>query len=246
MKEFSVQHYTFRPLSNEIGMIPMLEKLSRMGYTGVELCCFGGFESLKMDAKELKDRMDDLGLKLVGNHFTREMFRGDHHAAFAYIAEAEGRYAIYNIWGSYDTLADVEDKAAYLNSLSTIAAREGITLLYHNHAHEFVQMDGRLIIDRLDEVLDPAIGFEHDVFFSRQQGCDVYEYLRTHGHRVRTVHLKQLGEGGENVDLPDGMIDMAEVIRSAPYATDYILEQSSFPVSILESLRRNAEYLKTL
>lgn len=77
MKEFSVQHYTFRPLSNEIGMIPMLEKLSRMGYTGVELCCFGGFESLKMDAKELKDRMDDLGLKLVGNHFIREMFRGD-------------------------------------------------------------------------------------------------------------------------------------------------------------------------
>ena len=221
MKEFSVQHYTFRPLSNEIGMIPMLEKLSRMGYTGVELCCFGGFESLKMDAKELKDRMDDLGLKLVGNHFTREMFRGDHHAAFVYIAEAGGRYAIYNIWGSYDTLADVEDKAAYLNSLSTIAAREGITLLYHNHAHEFVQVDGRLIIDRLDEVLDPAIGFEHDVFFSRQQGC-------------------------ENVDLPDGMIDMAEVIRSAPYATDYILEQSSFPVSILESLRRNAEYLKTL
>ena len=58
--------------------------------------------------------------------------------------------------------------------------------------------------------------------------------------------MKQLGEGGENVDLPDGMIDMAEVIRSAPYATDYILEQSSFPVSILESLRRNAEYLKTL
>ena len=246
MKEFSVQHYTFRPLSNEIGMIPMLEKLSRMGYTGVELCCFGGFESLKMDAKELKDRMDNLGLKLVGNHFTREMFRGDRHAAFAYIAEAGGRYAIYNIWGSYDTLADVEDKAAYLNSLSTIAAREGITLLYHNHAHVFVQMDGRLIIDRLDEVLDPAIGFEHDVFFSRQQGCDVYEYLRTHGHRVRTVHLKQLGEGGENVDLPDGIIDMAEVIRSAPYATDYILEQSSFPVSILESLRRNAEYLKTL
>ena len=246
MKDFSVQHYTFRPLSNEIGMIPMLEKLAGMGYTGVELCCFGGFESLKMSAKELKSHMDDLGLKLVGNHFTREMFQGDHAEAFAYIAEAGGRYAIYNIWGSYDTLADVEEKASYLNGLSAIAAKTGITLLYHNHAHEFADMDGKLVIDRLDEAFDPAIGFEHDVFFSRQQGCDVYEYLRTHGHRVRTVHLKQLGESGENVDLPDGVIDMAQVIRSAPYATDYILEQSSFPVSILESLKRNGDYLKTL
>lgn len=100
--------------------------------------------------------------------------------------------------------------------------------------------------DRLDEVLDPAIGFEHDVFFSRQQGCDVYAYLRTHGHRVRTVHLKQISERGGNVDLPDGIIDMAQVIRSAPYATDYILEQSSFPVSILDSVGKNAEYLKAL
>lgn len=246
MKEFSVQHYTFRPLSNEIGMVPMLEKLSGMGYIGVELCCFGGFESLKMSAKELKRHMGDLGLKLVGNHFTREMFQGDHQEAFNYIAEAGGKYAIYNIWGSYDTPADVEDKAAYLNGLSAIAAKEGITLLYHNHAAEFAEMDGKLVIDRLDEALDPAIGFEHDVFFARQQGYDVYEYLRTHGHRVRTVHLKQLEENGENVDLPDGVLDMAEVIRSAPCATDYILEQSSFPVSILESLRKNAEYLKLL
>lgn len=246
MKDFSVQHYTFRPLSNEIGMIPMLEKLSAMGYTGVELCCFGGFESLKMTAKELKGHMDDLGLKLVGNHFTREMFQGSHHEAFAYIAEAGGKYAIYNIWGAYDTQRDVEEKAEYLNGLAAIAAKEGITLLYHNHAAEFAYMDGKLIIDRLDEALDPSIGFEHDVFFARQQNCDVYEYLRTHAHRVRTVHLKQINEKGENVDLPDGILDMGEVLRSAPYATDYILEQSSFPVSILDSLRKNADYLKIL
>lgn len=246
MKEFSVQHYTFRPLSNEIGLIPMLEKLAGMGYTGVELCCFGGFESLQMDAKELKKHLDDLGLKLVGNHFTREMFQGSHEEAFDYIAQAGGHYAIYNIWGSYDTQADVEEKASYLNSLSAIAAKAGITLLYHNHAAEFASIDSKLIIDRLDEVLDPAVGFEHDVFFSRQQGCDVSEYLRSHGHRVKTVHLKQLSAAGENVDLPDGIIDMAEVIRCASYATDYILEQSSFPLSIMESLRKNAEYLKTL
>ena len=246
MKEISVQQYTFRPWSNRDGLWPVLREISDMGYNGLEMCCFGGFTPLEMSAKELKLRLDDLGIRMIGNHFTREMFTGSHEEAFAYIAEAGGSYAIYNIWGSYDSEDEVRRKADYLNSLAPVAKRAGITLLYHNHAAEFADMNGRLVIDRLAEELEPEIFFEHDVFFSRQQNCDVYAYLRSHADRVKTVHLKQIDAEGENVDLPDGIIDMAEVIRCADCATDYILEQASFPKSIPESLRRNAEFLKTL
>ncbi len=244
--KLSVQQYTFRPWSNQDGLFPVLERISAMGYTGLEMCCFGGFEPLGMDAKELKSRLADLGISMIGNHFTREMFQGSHEEAFAYIAEAGGRYAIYNIWGSYDSTDEVLRKADYLNGLAEIAQKEGITLLYHNHGAEFVSLEGKLIIDRLGEALDPRIFFEHDVFFAKQQGCDVYEYLRTHGERVKTVHLKQINEARENVDLPDGIIDMAEVIRCATNTTDFILEQASFKEGIPQSLQRNAEYLKRL
>jgi sugar phosphate isomerase/epimerase len=244
--KLSVQQYTFRPWSNQDGLFPVLERISAMGYTGLEMCCFGGFEPLGMDARELKSRLADLGISMIGNHFTREMFQGSHEEAFAYIAEAGGRYGIYNIWGSYDSTDEVLRKADYLNGLAEIAQKEGITLLYHNHGAEFVSLDGKLIIDRLGEALDPRIFFEHDVFFAKQQGCDVYEYLRTHGERVKTVHLKQINGAGENVDLPDGIIDMAEVIRCATNATDFILEQASFKEGIPQSLQRNAEYLKRL
>lgn len=246
MKEVSLQQYTFRPLSNQLGLWPVLEKISQMGYTGLEMCCFGGFKSLGLSPRELKNRLADLGMHMIGNHFTREMFQGSHEEAFAYIAEAGGKYAIYNIWGSYDTEDDVADKAAYLNSLAPMAEKAGITLLYHNHGAEFASMNGRLVIDRLAEALDPRIYLEHDVFFSKQQNCDVCEYLRTHADRVWTVHLKQINTSGENVDLPDGIIDMAEVIRCASKATDFILEQASFKTGILESLQRNAEVLKAL
>lgn len=246
MKEFSVQHYTFRPWSNRDGLLPVLEEVSKMGYTGLEMCCFGGFDPLHISAAELKSRLADLGMRMVGNHFTREMFSGSHSEAFDYIAEAGGKYAIYNIWGSYDTEYEVARKAEFLNSLAPIAQQAGITLLYHNHGAEFVDMNGSLVIDRLEEVLDPRIFFEHDVFFSRQQNCDVYEYLRSHADRVRTVHLKQISADGENVDLPDGILDMAEVVRCASKATDFILEQASFRNSIPDSLRRNAEFLKAL
>ena len=98
MKEFSVQQYTFRPLANEIGLFPMLEKLREIGYSGVELCYFGGFEALSMRPEEMESRMRDIDMKLVGNHFTRSMFHGDYAQAFDYLARAGGRYAIYNLW----------------------------------------------------------------------------------------------------------------------------------------------------
>lgn len=246
MKEFSVQHYTFRPLSNERGLFPVLEEVSKMGYTGLEMCCFGGFEPLGISAGELRSRLEDLGMHMVGNHFTRDLFHGSHERAFDYIAQAGGKYAIYNIWGSYDTQDDVMDKADYLNALSAMAQRTGITLLYHNHAAEFAEMNGQLIIDRLEAALDPAVYFETDVFFAKQQNCDIASYIRTHAHRIRTVHLKQINALGENVDLPDGIIDMAQVVGCATEATDFILEQAAFPIGISESLRRNADFLKAL
>lgn len=246
MKEFSVQQFSFRPWSNEAGLFPVLAEIAEMGYTGVEMCCFAGFESLGMSASELKRRMADLGLKMVGNHFTRAMFQGSHEEAFQYIAEAGGKYAIYNVWGDYNTEDDVAAAADYLNSLAVYAKAAGITLLYHNHAAEFATMNGKYVIDRLADALDPAVCLETDVFFAKQMNADVYGYLQSHADRIRTVHLKQIDAAGNNVDLPDGILDMAEVIRCAPGATDYILEQSSFAGTIRESLKRNADFLKTL
>ena len=246
MKEFSVQHYTFRPLANEIGLFPMLGKLREMGYTGVELCYFGGFEPLSMKPEELGSRMRDLGMKLVGNHFTRSMFQGEYEQAFEFIARAGGKYAVYNLWKEYKSADDVAEAAEFLNPLGELANQFGITLVYHNHAVEFEMIDNRLIIDWLAEHLNDNISFETDVFFARQHITDVCAYIRKNADRIKLVHLKQRNAQGENVDLPDGMISMPDVCDSARFATDFILEQSSFPDSIMDSLRRNAEYLKQL
>lgn len=246
MKKFAAQHFTFRPLANNEGLFPVLADVADMGYTDVEFCFFGGFEQLGMGAKEFGARMSDLGLGFIGNHFTRAMFSGSHDEAFAYIAEAGGKYAAYNIWGDYNTKDDISAAAEYLNGLAKIAHREGISLLYHNHAAEFAEMDGKLIIDRLFDELDGNVYLEADVFFINEVGVNVYDYLNTHSKRIRTVHLKQSDKRGANVDIPDGVIDMDKVIKLLPYATDYIVEQAAFEKGIRESLKRNAEFLKAL
>ncbi len=246
MKEFSVQHFTFRPLTYEMGLFPALAMLPEMGYTGVETCFFGGFETVGMSGKEFGVRLADLGLKMVGNHFTREMFKGSHDEAFAYIAEAGGKYAMYNCWNDYSKAEHPAEAADFLNSLVEPAKKAGITVVYHNHGAEFVEWDGKLILDRIVENLDPAVALELDVFFTHKQGVDACEYLKKRSDRIRLVHLKQMNAAGDNVDLPDGVIDMAKIVANAPNVTDFIVEQSQFAVSIVESLRRNAAFMKEL
>ena len=127
-----------------------------------------------------------------------------------------------------------------------MANQFGITLAYHNHAAEFVKINDRLVIDWLAEYLNDNICFETDVFFARQHITDVCAYIRENADRIKLVHMKQRDAQGENVDLQDGEISMPDVCVSARFATDFILEQSNFPDSIMDSLRKNAEYLKQL
>ena len=146
-----------------MGLMPILEKLPEMGYTGVETCFFGGFDGLNMSGKELGKRLGELGLKMVGNHFDRRSFHGSHEDAFNFIAEAGGRYAIYSLWGPYETQADIVAAGDYLRPLGRLAREYGIELIYHNHAPEFATLDGRLIIDRLLEQFDGNLFLETDV-----------------------------------------------------------------------------------
>ena len=247
MKEFSVQQYTFLPLTKTMGLMPVLEKLPAMGYTGVEFCFFGGFDELQTTGKEFGKRLNDLGLKLIGNHFGCKSFKGSFDEAFKFIAEAGGRYAVYNSWGAFESQADVVAAGEYLRPLGRRAREYGIELIYHNHYPEFETLDGRLIIDGLLEQFDGEVFLETDVYFARGHIDDVCGYIRRNAKDIRVVHLKQRAPDGSITDLPDGIIDMAAVRDSATFATDFILEQhDNFPVSIMDSLERNAAFLKAL
>lgn len=246
MKKIAVQHYTFRPLSNEIGFFPMLDKVAAMGYNGMESCFFGGFSEAGFTAKELRQKLANLGITYIGNHFTRALFDGPYQETFDFIAEAGGQYVIYNSWHPHHTMEDVTDTTDFLNSLVPYAKNSGLTLCYHNHSGEFVALDGKLIIDHMAEQFDPAICLETDVYFARQSIEDVAGYIRRAGDRIRLIHFKQMDAEGNNMDLEGGVIDMKEIKDAAVYAEHFILEQTTFPGPIEESLQRNADYIKTL
>ena len=58
--------------------------------------------------------------------------------------------------------------------------------------------------------------------------------------------MKQSDANIENVDLPDGILDMKDIIESAKYAKHFVVEQEAYKIGAYESCKADIDYLKGL
>lgn len=134
---------------------------------------------------------------------------------------------------------------AYMNALEAMAARfadYGITLCVHNHADEFMMVDGKWLISWAME-LAPHLQMELDVKNAFVCGVDPCDLLDRFSGRVPLIHVQDLqvypsGEGKNawmkpeyrGVPAGQGNINWSKISASAKYAgAQYlIIEQSLF------------------
>src|SRR5699024_2283779 len=91
-------------------------------------------------------------------------------------------------WQSAD---DIADTARRLNEAAVIAAEHGITVGYHNHAHEIEStIDGVTALEHFASLLDPAVVLEVDTYWVAVGGADPVELLGRLGDRVVAIHVK--------------------------------------------------------
>ena len=76
----------------------------------------------------------------------------------------------------------------------------GLTLLYHNHDFEFVQISGQYALDFLyDAVPADLLKTELDVCWVKYAGEDPAAYIRKYAGRCPVIHLKDyVGRKGES------------------------------------------------
>lgn len=125
-------------------------------------------------------------------------------------------------WG---TREDVEAVAAELAAAAAVAARHGVRVGYHNHAHELQSdIDGtsafEVLAQRLADVA-PEVVLEVDTYWVAVGGHDPVELLRRLGDQVVALHLKDgpaTADVLDQVALGQGSIPVADVVAAAPSA----------------------------
>ena len=157
------------------------------------------------------------------------------------------------------TLADWQYNAEQFNQIGGRLAAAGISFGYHNHTREFVPVEGKLPYMELLRLTDPKkVTMELDCGWAKVAGADPVQLMREHPHRFSMLHLKDFQLSGRPdperrestvTELGRGTIDyrpiFAEAARSQ-HLQHMFVEQEAFDMPWQESLKVDAEYLRTL
>jgi sugar phosphate isomerase/epimerase len=189
MKKFNVgiQLYGVRNAMAE-DFYGTLKAVKDMGYDYVE---FAGYHG--KTAEEIKNALDELGLKCVSVHQGLDFYNEDPDAAAEFLKTFGVKYSVIP-WYGKELLAGTDgwDKTVErFNAVADTLVKHGMMLGYHNHDFEFEKHDGKYLHDYIFEAVSPEKIFpEFDTCWVHYAGIKPEEKLREFAGRVPVVHLK--------------------------------------------------------
>ena len=236
-----IQLYTVRePLSKDFE--GTLHQLAEMGIRGVELAFFYG--GLEPDA--LAKLMKKLKMETCGIYESFDALCNPGDKVYEY-ARALGCTYLTSGLGLQAFKDDFAGCVATFKKACTVAGAKGMTVCYHAHTHEFEQINGEYILDKiLAEV--PEMAFEADTAWIQCGGVDPAGYIKKHLNRIPLVHFKDVKADQTITELGAGVVDfpaVMQVIRGSN--TGWInYEQDSTTLTPLESTKISMDYLKKI
>lgn len=219
-----------------------LRKVAAMGYDGVELAGFHGWEVAK-----LKTLLDELGLRvvasLIGLNELVHSFDDHRKLGCDYIVVPYIQPQVFQRKEQVDRLI------GQLSDAAAACKEANIKLGYHNHDFEITnQYNGKPalfeIFERLgkDELL-----VEFDVYWLRKGGLNNTDTLQRYSGRMPTIHLKDMTEDGRFAPVGQGVMDFGAICRAAEAANVewFVVEQDDhFELPPLESVEKSINYLR--
>ncbi|RDI72347.1 sugar phosphate isomerase/epimerase family protein [Halopelagius longus] len=234
----AVQLYTLRSL--DAPLPEMVRRVAEAGFDGVEFAGIGGDESAVADA------LSDTGLAAPSAHVGIDALESDSRG----VAETYDALGVDSLVVPYldpDHFADedaAEDTADRLGALAGTVPGLG----YHNHEHEFVELDGEYALERV--VTEADVELELDVGWAHAAGADPASLVDRHADRIEVLHLKDVVEdadaprGGRPVDLGAGDVPLDAVLDAARDASvEWVVFEHDDPDDPLESLESADSWL---
>ena len=244
--QISLQLYTVREETAR-DMPGTLRRISEIGYPAVEFAGFGA-----LSAEDLRNILDDLGLRASGAHVPFDSWKKDPGAVLADMHTLDCAHAILPMAPpeQHRDATAVASLAGSLNRWGELCHQEGVIFSYHNHAFEFAPLGGTTMWEVLVRDTDPElVYFELDLYWVRYGGADPEPLLLDLGDRIPLVHLKDMASDDQHSDLPVGEGTMAwnGLLEAADAAGVewYIAEQDN-PRDALEDVTISLQYMREL
>lgn len=210
--KLSMQMYTVRDAyaSDPWGT---LRNLRGLGLDYVEI---GG--TLDLAASEYKRRLDEIGLKVSGNHVSVSRLESDFDGVVQENLALENRFVTVSTVDRSLWEQGWRVVAKKLEGFGRRLAGSGLVLSYHNHAFEFALENGRPGLEVLYDAAAPDfVKAQIDTYWVAFGGKDPAETIRNLAGRVPTVHLKDGKVGGDQpvfLEAGEGDLDWDGILAA--------------------------------
>ena len=221
-----------------------LKAVAAMGYEGVE---FAGYYD--HSARELRDMLDEAGLKAAGTHLRLDAFLGDELDRTVEFCRVLGSPFAVCSWVPAENWATRDALSALTETFNGIAERlrpTGLRTGYHNHAAEFEPLDdGGTAWDVIFSRTHEDFIMQIDTGNAMWGGADPVPFVERYPGRAVVVHLKEWSAERKWVPIGEGDIrweDLFRVCAEQDCTEWYIVEQSSpehTPLECVELCLRN-------
>jgi sugar phosphate isomerase/epimerase len=211
----SVQLYTVRELLTE-DTVGTLKRIADIGFTQVEPFAFLTF------GDALREGLAEAGLAAPTTH--QGFIGGDLDEVFGAASELGIKTVIdpFVAPERWQTAEDVAQIAEQLNAAAEVAARHGVRVGYHNHAHELEStVEGVTALEFFAGKLAPEVVLEVDTYWVAVGGVDPVALLPKLGDRVVALHIKDgpgTTETKDQVAVGQGSLPIEQIIAAAPDA----------------------------
>jgi len=226
-----------------------LRRVAEIGYEVVEFYApyFGWTFPY---AKEVRARLDDLGLKCLSTH--------NHHPSFTPGGTMAKAIELNQILGTRCLVMSsapggttgVEAWKRLCGQLSAAAEEfksHGLSAGFHNHRTQWVAVEGQRIMDVIAANTPPEFVLQLDVGTCVSAGEDPVAWIKAHPGRTRSIHLKDWAPGAEadekgyRVMFGEGVAPWREIFAAAESVGGvefYLMEQEGSRYSEYETAER--------
>lgn len=240
--KYGIQLYSVRD-NTPRDMEGTLRALSEMGYSFVEFAGFFGHS-----AETIKGWLDQYGLTVSGTHTGWEALRDDFDGTVAY-HKTIGCDTIIVPGADLSTAEKLDAFIAFMSNAAARLQKEGITLAYHNHSHEFLPSAYGVITH--EEMQNRMVGvkFEIDTYWAYHAGRDpiaIMEKLHTEG-RLPVIHIKDGLADGAGKPLGMGSAPVKAVWETAKnMGVPMVVESETLTPDGLTEAKLCIDYLQSL
>lgn len=236
--KISIQLYTLRNIL-ATDLEGTLSALADIGYRKVELAGTHG-----RTAAEFKAILDRVGIHATSSH---DGIDGDLNQVIAN-AHTLRQSRVVVPFVSLPTIAQWQEFTTRLEAAGKVFRRAGLSLGYHNHAHEFQPIDGVRPYDVITRgTTKQNVHLEVDLYWAVTGGVDPVRVYWQNFPRVRQYHVKDRAPDGSFADLGTGTIDFRRIFRANhPHeVAEYIVEHDQ-PTDALHTALVGYQYLSNL